>query len=429
MTTEHAVSTKGGEKPVADVPVAAPAQSDNAPAASAAEPAQKSESSAAAAAPAQGKESPLPAAAVAAAQGSESPSAATAAAQGNVSPPPAAAPAAAAAPAQGSGSPPSLAPAAAGLEVDDDSDSELDSALGSDDETSLNTSISSSIYNFRQENGRTYHRYKEGQYAFANDETEQERLEVEHELFQYLVGGRLHVAPLEAEKVRNVLDIGTGTGIWAVAMGEEYPGAEVVGTELSPIQSGFGLPNVSFIVDDANDDWIFEQRFDYIRASQLHSAAEEKRLFAQAKEHLVPGGWLEMVQITYPLTSDDGTLVEGSPLDQYGKLVLEATKRTGQPVDNAKHYAQWMRDAGFVDVHEDVFKVPVGPWVKNKAVALLSMENALSAAPMAAMATFTRVLGWSREEVEIFLVGVRKQIKDRSVHSYCPLYVVYGRKP
>jgi methylase of polypeptide subunit release factors len=33
-----------------------------------------------------------------------------------------------------------------------------------------------------------------------------------------------------------VLDIGTGTGIWAIDFADEHPEAEVIGTDLSPIQ-------------------------------------------------------------------------------------------------------------------------------------------------------------------------------------------------
>lgn len=39
------------------------------------------------------------------------------------------------------------------------------------------------------------------------------------------------------------------------------------------------------------------------------------------------------------------------------------------------------------------------------------------------LALFTRALGWEREAVEVFLVDVRKDIKDRSKHSYWPMWV------
>ena len=45
------------------------------------------------------------------------------------------------------------------------------------------------------------------------------------------------------------------------------------------------------------------------------------------------------------------------------------------------------------------------------------------------IALFTRSLGMTVKEVEDFLVEVRKDVEDRSIHSYWPIHVVYGRKP
>jgi hypothetical protein len=40
-----------------------------------------------------------------------------------------------------------------------------------------------------------------------------------------------------------------------------------------------------------------------------------------------------------------------------------------------------------------------------------------------------RGLGWTRERIEIFLVDVRKSVKNRYVHAYTNVHVVYGRRP
>lgn len=44
-------------------------------------------------------------------------------------------------------------------------------------------------------------------------------------------------------------------------------------------------------------------------------------------------------------------------------------------------------------------------------------------------ALFTRVLGWERAEIEVFLANVRKEVKDLSNHIYTKQRIVYGRKP
>ena len=49
-----------------------------------------------------------------------------------------------------------------------------------------------------------------------------------------LCDAHLHLAPLE--NPRRILDIGTGTGIWAIQMADDYPDCTVIGTDLSPVQ-------------------------------------------------------------------------------------------------------------------------------------------------------------------------------------------------
>ena len=43
------------------------------------------------------------------------------------------------------------------------------------------------------------------------------------------------MAPLP-KNPQHILDCGTGTGIWALDIGEVFPSAEVIGVDLSPIQ-------------------------------------------------------------------------------------------------------------------------------------------------------------------------------------------------
>ena len=47
-----------------------------------------------------------------------------------------------------------------------------------------------------------------------NDEGEQDRLDLYHHMFLMVQGGKLYTAPLN--KPHRVLDVGTGTGNWAI---------------------------------------------------------------------------------------------------------------------------------------------------------------------------------------------------------------------
>jgi hypothetical protein len=80
------------------------------------------------------------------------------------------------------------------------------------------TSVTTSIRDYIYENGRRYHAYREGEYLIPNDEKEQDRLDLIHHVFRLTLGGALYRAPIPPT-VKRVLDMGTGTGIWAIDFG------------------------------------------------------------------------------------------------------------------------------------------------------------------------------------------------------------------
>lgn len=42
---------------------------------------------------------------------------------------------------------------------------------------------------------------------------------------------------------------------------------------------------------------------------------------------------------------------------------------------------------------------------------------------------FNAVLGWSKEDIEVYIAHLRSQLRDPQVHAYFRMRVVYGRKP
>lgn len=71
-----------------------------------------------------------------------------------------------------------------------------------------------------EENGMTYQNHPTARYLFPNDPEEQDRQDLQHKVFKMYLGGALHRAPVGS--ARNVLEIATGTGIWAIQYATEH---------------------------------------------------------------------------------------------------------------------------------------------------------------------------------------------------------------
>ena len=78
-------------------------------------------------------------------------------------------------------------------------------------------------------------------------------MDIEHHNQRLQLDGKLHICPLDDPK--EILDLGTGTGIWCIDMADTYPDCQVLGTDLSPVQPSWAPPNCRFEVDDFEQDW------------------------------------------------------------------------------------------------------------------------------------------------------------------------------
>ena len=124
-------------------------------------------------------------------------------------------------------------------------------------------------------------------------------------------------------KNKCVLDIGTGTGIWAIDFGDDHPESQVLGVDLSPIQPTFTPPNVSFQIDDVEAPWTYSHKFDFIYSRMMMCSLDSyTNFFDQAFANLNPGGYLEMVDPAWPIKLNDGEWPEDSALFKWYVLQM-----------------------------------------------------------------------------------------------------------
>ncbi|KAH7355244.1 S-adenosyl-L-methionine-dependent methyltransferase [Rhexocercosporidium sp. MPI-PUGE-AT-0058] len=314
------------------------------------------------------------------------------------------------------------------LDVDSqpsDSDSAIGTSLKSD-----TSSIRSSLYEHIEENGRTYHKYKPGQYYLPNDEMEQSRLDLQHILFNLTFDGKLALAPISNPQM--VMDIGTGTGLWAIDFASENPAAIVIGTDLSAIQPAMIPPNVRFEISDAEDEWTYTQKFDYIHGRALTICFKEPlKVFKSAYDNLAPGGYFEMQDLYFRPHSDDGTLT-GTALEKWNAKLAAGGAKMGKDWWCTPNYARWFQEAGFEAVVEKKFFWPGNTWPKGKKqkeMGMTMLANSMEGVEAISLKMFTGLYGMGIEEVNEVVRDVKKDLCDKNIHAYYPLYVVYGRKP
>ncbi|KAF8910979.1 S-adenosyl-L-methionine-dependent methyltransferase [Gymnopilus junonius] len=152
-------------------------------------------------------------------------------------------------------------------------------------------------------------------YLLPVDHDEVQRSDIHHRLLQFVFSGRNYVGPVKqalqfGEQRRGtsfhssaLLDLGTGSGSWAIDIADEFPRAEVIAVDLAPIQPRYvALPNNSpFELCDL-DQWNIpypDSHFDFIHARSIHVGIHNyPRFLHEIARLLRPGGLVLLVEPT-----------------------------------------------------------------------------------------------------------------------------------
>jgi signal transduction histidine kinase/ubiquinone/menaquinone biosynthesis C-methylase UbiE len=263
-------------------------------------------------------------------------------------------------------------------------------------------------------------------YVVPNDLGESQRLDFQHFIFREHFRGN-YLAPINHPQ--RILDIGTGTGRWAVEMAREFPNAEVIGIDIVSPKIAYSEPNIAspenyrFQLVNILEKLPFEdESFDYVHLRLVMGGGVPIDKWMDVLQEInrvtAPGGWIEFVESS--LLEDGGIAVA-----QIMDWLKQMTQARGLDFTEAVHISTYLQKAGFINIEPQLEKLPFGSGGRlghylalDLFTGIRSLEDRLIKEGITNMSSFDEVM--SQADVDVH----SGQYQCRMI-----VHIAYGRRP
>ncbi|KAG8966160.1 hypothetical protein FRC05_002784 [Tulasnella sp. 425] len=282
-------------------------------------------------------------------------------------------------------------------------------------------------------------------YSCPTDGKEHNRLDYQHEMIKHLLGDSLYPNPdvvkkalsLDADSTPNIVDIGTGSGVWAIEMARQFPHANVLGCDIVlPNHPGDALPgNCRFEFLDINKDMNNLQTiFNVVHWRLVEPVTlDSDQFFYDVARILRPGGVLIAIAANPRLLDKTGAVIplkpQGDPeychFQHLMKRVHDYQYAEGPP---RMIHSLWNQIIGsnpnFKDFKVQEFLIPPGPWeteLTEERRKLAEMMNENSLRVVRSLAAGLRAQGkWPLDEINALEEGSLKEYRELlpCIHAY-----------
>jgi len=240
---------------------------------------------------------------------------------------------------------------------------------------------------------------------------------------------------------KQILDIGCGTGIWAIEVADKFPGSQVYGIDISPVQPLYLPDNCHFHLENVLQGLSFhDEKFDLIQSRCLGASWPDRRWPGYVQEiyrMTKPGGWVQLLEIDPLRYCDDESMPRESPLAQCEEIIARVMKQKYEITIHGmgSKLSRHAQNAGFININQANIKSPLGKWtggmfffVREDVCLIVDSKGWMIAKSWAELLVSVKHVlrdGMSTatdDEINALIQAAQSELTNNSYHAYYKMY-------
>ncbi|KAK2460438.1 hypothetical protein APHAL10511_007603 [Amanita phalloides] len=328
--------------------------------------------------------------------------------------------------------------------LSDEEDYELDDTSSEEEQVPLPQADAAEIEEIRTEefpsyfierDGMLFHSVPTAPYPLPVEGHEQQRLNSMHKMLQRLLQGN-YVGPVPDVLAENpdaqVLDLGTGTGKWVLAMARQFRQVQFIGVDIVPIATTYPPRNVRFEMHDINEHlrWA-DGTFDLIHARDISMAIRNWPVMVREVARLLRsnGLFISCEWVLTPTTLLNVDLQVYAPAAvQFANVVFSALSHRGViPVGrNMRLFLEQSQQ--FYEITVDTRHVPIGGNTEDETLNEIGHKNSVMWQRFTRSVTpLLRGFGLTEYQVGQLVAGYQQELDSVEGLAY-DYQITYARK-